>query len=120
MAKRKALGKGLGAFFPDYENNEQQQNTNNSNGGDEGTYADSRQRVNVVLHVPVNHIRPNPHQPRKEFDEQRLLDLSNSIQRHGIIQPLTVHPLGEERYELISGERRLRAAKLAGVEKGPA
>lgn len=109
----------MGAFFPDYE--EDQQNQNNESGtGEQESYTQTRQRVNVVLHVPVKHIRPNPHQPRKEFDEQRLLDLSNSIQRHGLIQPLTVHPLGDDRYELISGERRLRAAKLAGVEEVPA
>ena len=119
MAKRKALGRGLGAFFPDYE--EDQQGENKQQDKESGNYdADPGKRVNVVMELPVNNIRPNPHQPRKEFDEQRLLELSDSIQRHGLIQPITVHHLGDDRYELISGERRLRAAKLAGVDDIPA
>jgi ParB family chromosome partitioning protein len=70
--------------------------------------------------VPVDHIRANPNQPRKEFDEERLDELADSIKSHGLIQPITVRYIGEKRFELISGERRLRASKLAGLDEIPA
>ena len=71
-----------------------------------------------VLRLPVAEIRPNPRQPRRFFDERGLRELATSIRRHGIIQPLTVRraPQG---WELVAGERRLRAAKLAGLETVP-
>jgi ParB family chromosome partitioning protein len=78
-----------------------------------------KERANMVLMIPVRSIRPNPNQPRKEFDEIRLQELADSIRQHGLIQPITVRYLGEERYELISGERRLRATKMAGIEVIP-
>ena len=71
-----------------------------------------------VLFLPVNKIRPNPSQPRRCFDDDALLELSRSILRYGIIQPLTVRR-GAQGYELIAGERRLRAAKLAGLREVP-
>jgi ParB family chromosome partitioning protein len=71
----------------------------------------------VVLHIPVDDIRANPHQPRKEFNEERLDELADSIKEHGIIQPLTVRYIGEKKFELISGERRLKASKLAGLKE---
>jgi ParB family transcriptional regulator, chromosome partitioning protein len=118
MAK-KVLGRGLGAFFPDYEDE-----------GSEGKKGTSKtktavpiepaERVNVVLDIPVDHIRPNPHQPRTEFKEEALEELSASIKEHGLIQPITVRYLGERRFELISGERRLRATKMAGISEIPA
>ena len=67
----------------------------------------------------VDAISPNPYQPRHAFDEEALEDLAQSIREHGILQPLTVRPLSEGRYELIAGERRLRAAKLAGLDTVP-
>ena len=121
---KKVLGRGLGAFFPEYEDE-----------GKEGTKeSDSKkppktktsvpiepaERVNVVLNIPVDHIRPNPHQPRKDFNEEALDELSSSIKKHGLIQPITVRYLGEKRFELISGERRLRATKQAGIAEIPA
>jgi ParB family chromosome partitioning protein len=120
MAQRKALGKGLGAFFPDMDDD----NKDSSEGKDssqqaQNTYLDPEQRVNVVLEVPVENIRPNPHQPRKEFDEERLEELAMSIKKHGLIQPITVRYIGDKRFELISGERRLRATKLAGIDVIP-
>jgi len=75
--------------------------------------------INRVLMIRVEAIRPNPAQPRRHFDEEELLSLSHSIQRNGLLQPLTVRKLGEERYELIAGERRLRAAKLAHCRAVP-
>ena len=119
MAKRKALGRGLGAFFPDTDI--------------DGDSADAVSRsisapvsnepadmVNTVIEVPVGNIRPNPHQPRKHFDEIRLQELSASIRQHGLIQPITVRHLGSHRFELISGERRWRATMMAGIDRIPA
>ncbi len=82
---------------------------------------------NSIFWVDVNKIRPNPFQPRREFDEARLLDLADSIRRYGILQPLVVSRLEiakddggmEVEYELIAGERRLRASKIAGVLQVP-
>lgn len=116
MASKKVLGRGLGAFFPDYE----EEGSNKQQGDSSGTYLDPKKRVNVVLHIPVQDIRPNPHQPRKEFKEDSLEELAGSIKKHGLIQPITVRYIGEKRFELISGERRLRATKLAGIEEIPA
>lgn len=70
--------------------------------------------------LPVEAIAPNPFQPRREFDEAALEELRESIVLHGILQPLSVRAIGAGRYELIAGERRLRAAKLAGLSTVPA
>ena len=71
-----------------------------------------------VRYIPLEHIVPNPHQPRSEFDIADIQSLADSILQNGILQPLTVRR-GEDRYELIAGERRLRAAKLAGLRAVP-
>ena len=70
--------------------------------------------------LPLESIRPNPRQPRREFDGQALLALSESIRARGILQPVVVRPLGEEQYELVAGERRLRAARIAELTTVPA
>ena len=70
--------------------------------------------------LPVEGIRPNPRQPRREFDGEALVALSESIRARGILQPVVVRPLGGEQYELVAGERRLRAARIAGLETVPA
>lgn len=116
MAK-KVLGRGLGAFFPDMDNQDPEK-TQEYIG--QLSKLEPKERVNVILHIPVESIRPNPHQPRQEFDEFRLKELSDSIQMHGLIQPITVRYLGEDRYELVSGERRLRATRMAGIGHIPA
>ncbi len=118
MASKKVLGRGLGAFFPDYEENIPESESRNE--GKENLYLDPQKRVNTILQIPLQNIRPNPHQPRKEFDKERLEELAGSIQKHGLIQPITVRYIGEKRFELISGERRLRASKQAGIKKIPA
>ena len=82
---------------------------------------------NSIFWIDVDKIKPNPYQPRREFDEERLGDLSESIRQYGILQPLTVSRVEIERplggiaveYELIAGERRLRASKLAGLAQVP-
>ncbi|MGL4676675.1 MAG: ParB/RepB/Spo0J family partition protein [Brevinema sp.] len=76
-------------------------------------------RNSGMLTVNPNDILPNRYQPRKEFDEAFLEELSESIKKHGIIQPLVVSDLGDNKYELVAGERRLRASKLAGLELVP-
>ena len=70
--------------------------------------------------LPVTSIRPNPFQPRKRMDPVGLEELRDSIREHGIIQPITVRKMGYDKYQLISGERRFQASKLAGLEKVPA
>jgi ParB family chromosome partitioning protein len=120
MASKKVLGRGLGAFFPDYDDRSSEDSEEKNQEKSESLYLDPQKRVNVVLRVPVQNIRPNPHQPRKEFNEERLKQLADSIQDHGLIQPITVRYIGEKRFELISGERRLRASKLAGLKELPA
>lgn len=116
---KKVLGRGLGAFFPDYQE-EGEGSAGEKGSAESQAVTDPRRRVNVVLHIPVQNIRPNPHQPRREFREESLDELAGSIEKHGLIQPVTVRYLGEKRFELISGERRLRAAKRAGISEIPA
>ena len=69
--------------------------------------------------IPTDSIVPNRMQPRAIFDEERLRELADSIREHGILQPLSVSPMPDGRYELIAGERRLRAARMAGLEEVP-
>jgi ParB family chromosome partitioning protein len=118
MASKKVLGRGLGAFFPDYDEEGSGEKSKKQEDAS-GTYLDPKKRVNIVLDIPVQNIRPNPHQPRKEFKEESLEELAGSIKKHGLIQPITVRYIGEKRFELISGERRLRATKLAGLKEIP-
>src|SRR4051794_24752878 len=70
--------------------------------------------------IPTELIRPNPNQPRREFDDEALLALAESVKARGILQPIVVRPLDGGRYELIAGERRLRAAVIAGLGQVPA
>ena len=74
---------------------------------------------NSVMYIPVEMIVPNKNQPRKEFKEDALTELALSIMQHGILQPLTVRCTDGNKYELIAGERRLRAAKICGLKKVP-
>lgn len=123
MANKKVLGRGLGAFFPEYESDSEiskKVDTSQRKEGVEKNIIAPEERVNIVLAVPVDHIRANPNQPRKDFDEERLEELADSLKKHGLIQPITVRYIGEKRFELISGERRLRASKLAGIDEIPA
>lgn len=103
MAKKSGLGRGLDALIP-------------------GWHEDALPTVSdKVTSVAVEKIDPNPQQPRKSFDPEQLEDLAASIRQHGIIQPLILIPGDQnDRYFLIAGERRLRAAKLAGMAEVPA
>lgn len=73
-----------------------------------------------IKYIPITDIRPSPYQPRKTFNQKSLEELSQSIKSYGIIQPISVRQLGEGSYELIAGERRLRASELAELEEIPA
>jgi ParB family chromosome partitioning protein len=81
---------------------------------------------NSIFWIETDKIKPNPYQPRRDFDEVKLSDLAESIKQYGVLQPLTVSRIEVEKeggltteYELIAGERRLRAARLAGVTQVP-
>ncbi|MBX9852618.1 MAG: ParB/RepB/Spo0J family partition protein [Cytophagaceae bacterium] len=103
--KRNALGRGLGALLNDADNvsNEKSAPTTSS-----------------INEIPVDTIEVNPYQPRTHFDQEALKELSESIKTQGIIQPITVRELEKGKYQLISGERRLQASKLAGLKSIPA
>nr|WP_294897078.1 ParB/RepB/Spo0J family partition protein [uncultured Pedobacter sp.] len=113
------LGRGLGALLsdsPDVSRERSQTNTNeNSSVTDNPSAA-----LGAISHVKVNQVEVNPFQPRFEFDETALKELSESIRLQGLIQPITVRQMGQNSYQLISGERRLRASKLAGITEIPA
>jgi len=109
MSKKPALGRGLSALLE----NAKTDITTKQVG--EGTPV-----VNSVSIIKVKNIEANPFQPRTNFEETALQELSDSIKQHGIIQPLTVRKLGYDRYQLISGERRFRASQMAGLTDVPA
>jgi len=109
--KRNALGKGLGALLE----NESFISSPEKESGQAFGGANS-----FITHIPVNSIETNPFQPRTDFNSQTLNELADSIRQHGIIQPITVRGLGYDHYQIISGERRWRAAKMCGLEVIPA
>src|ERR1035438_6462198 len=108
--KRNALGKGLSASL---ENPETDITSNNDLGG-------STAIAGAVANIAIEKIEANPFQPRTNFDEQALMELSESIRELGIIQPVTVRKLGYDKYQLISGERRFKASVMAGLKFIPA
>ena len=99
MAKRGGLGSGLNALF--------------------GEEPRETPREEGVLTLPISKVEPKEDQPRRAFDDQALDELAESIQRYGLIQPITVRPLPGGYYQIIAGERRWRAARLAGLEEVP-
>jgi len=109
MNKKPALGRGLSALLE----NAKTDITTKSIG-------ENAPVVNSVSIIKINSIETNPFQPRTNFEENALQELSDSIKQHGIIQPLTVRKLGYDRYQLISGERRFRASQMAGLVEVPA
>lgn len=100
MQKRNALGRGLGALIDDSNM--------------------IREQSPVSNEILISEIEANPYQPRVHFDEEALNELTASIREVGIIQPITLRKIGEKRYQIIAGERRFRASKLAGLTKIPA
>ena len=108
MSKKQAMGRGLDAILGSPE-------TDITSNDISGNYV-----VGAVAELPIHQIDTNPFQPRSEFEDQALMELSDSIQKQGIIQPITVRKMGLGKYQLISGERRLRAAKMVGFKSIPA
>lgn len=109
MSKKPALGRGLSALL------ENAKTDITTKGIGEGAAV-----VNSVSVIKIKNIETNPFQPRTNFEENALQELSDSIKQHGIIQPITVRKLGYDRYQLISGERRFRASQMAGLTDVPA
>jgi len=107
VKKRNALGRGLGALLQDSES------VNNEN-------ITSLQTLNSMSEIDIHAIEVNPFQPRSYFDTDALQELAESIRVQGIIQPITVRQLSRDQYQLISGERRLQASKIAGLKSIPA
>lgn len=100
MASQKGLGRGLGALLGDF---------------DQDAAEDSAYKL-----LPLHRVEPNPDQPRQDFDEEELAALAESIRVHGVLQPLTVRETGGGYYQIIAGERRWRASRMAGLTDVPA
>ncbi|MBW6411778.1 ParB/RepB/Spo0J family partition protein [Clostridium weizhouense] len=100
MGKKFGLGKGLGALIPDEIEEKVKEKSNN-------------------ILIPINNIKSDVEQPRKNFDSEKIIELSQSIKLHGVIQPLIVRQKGEDHYIIVAGERRWRAAKLSGLKELP-
>lgn len=82
--------------------------------------ADGADHPAGIRNVPLDRITPNPEQPRMTFDEDALAELAASIREHGVLQPVLVRPMGEQQYQVVAGERRWRAARIAGLHEIPA
>ena len=111
MSKKRnpqALGRGLDAILKSPE-------TDITAGDISGNFV-----AGAIAEVEISKIEANPFQPRTDFDEMMLRELSDSIKAQGIIQPVTIRKLGYDKYQLIAGERRFRASKMAGLKKIPA
>ena len=108
-SKKSALGKGLSALL---ENSNTDITINNSTNDD--------QLLSNISRIPLNQIETNPFQPRTHFKKDALIELSQSIKEHGIIQPITVRKIGNNRFQIISGERRYKASEIAGINEIPA
>lgn len=121
--KGAALGRGLGALLtsPTPPSDEAGQEPGEARPVSPLYQFEERVRfLGRVAELDIDHIRPNPYQPRKHFDETALEELAASIRQLGIIQPVTVRAMGSGRFEIISGERRLRASRRAGLKRIPA
>jgi ParB family chromosome partitioning protein len=103
--RRNALGRGLSALL--------------ENATTDITTSEAKP-LNSISEIPISQVEANPFQPRTEFKEEELRELSESIKVHGVIQPITVRKMGFDSYQLISGERRTRASRLAGLTNIPA
>jgi ParB family chromosome partitioning protein len=106
--KKEALGKGIRALLEDIGNEEEE-----ALGGGPGS-------PGSIITIPLEKIEVNPFQPRSDFNEDALDDLSESIKIHGVIQPITVRAMQGGKFQLIAGERRLRASMQAGLKEIPA
>ncbi len=124
MASKKAvLGKGLSALLPTGQQEGEaslDQPATDIPPSRLYRFEDRVRLLGRVADIEIDHIRPNPYQPRQDFEDRALDELADSIRQLGIIQPITVRALGSHHFEVISGERRLRAARRAGLKRVPA
>jgi ParB family chromosome partitioning protein len=102
--KRKGLGQGINALFPEASLDDLEQ-------------VDGEEKIELI---PIDSIRSNPYQPRKNFDEEALQELADSIKENGVLQPIIVRPSSAKGYELVAGERRHIASNMAGLDTIPA
>ena len=112
--KKRGLGKGISSLMSGFDFDTQTDDIITK------TIKDERKDKMTVVQLDIGHVRPNPNQPRKFFDEEALEGLAESIKSQGIIQPLTVEEIAPGEFSIIAGERRYRAAKIAGLDKVPA
>ncbi len=111
MNNKKELGKGIRALLENISSEEEESLQKS---------APMSKKAGAIAEVPLAQIEINPFQPRAEFDKQKLSELAESIRTHGIIQPITLRRLSLQKYQLIAGERRLKAVKMVGLESIPA
>lgn len=107
--KKQVLGRGLSALLKDPDNDIRTASDKNA-----------EKVVGNIIEVEIDKIEVNPFQPRSNFNEENLLELATSLRELGVIQPITVRKIGFDQYQLVSGERRVRASKLAGLTHIPA
>ena len=112
--KKRGLGKGISSLMSGFDFDTQTDDIITK------TIKDERKDKMTVVQLDIGHVRPNPNQPRKFFDEEALEGLAESIKSQGSIQPLTVEEIAPGEFSIIAGERRYRAAKIAGLDKVPA
>ena len=130
--KKHGLGKGIGSLLGSFDYDSQVESIINKTTASENTESASAVSTSLpiaekkdksdsisAIYVPLSSISANPNQPRKSFDEESLKELSISIKEQGIIQPIIVEEIVPGRYSIIAGERRFRAAKMAGINKVP-
>jgi ParB family transcriptional regulator, chromosome partitioning protein len=110
--RKTGLGRGLSALLDDSESTHPPKQQVNA--------VSETEQIGNISHVSLTEVETNPYQPRTEFDQVALNELADSIKIQGLIQPITVRKLGANKYQLISGERRFRASKLAGLTQIPA
>ena len=118
MSKKKALGRGLSALLSDSPTDDRLEVDALPQGG--SSMPASHVSASGMTEIPLEEIEVNPFQPRSHFDQEALLELAESIHVHGIIQPITVRKLSQHQYQLITGERRFQASKLAELKTIPA
>ena len=108
ISKKNALGKGLGALLDNAKTDITSKPSNETNS-----------QAGLISRINIDSITPNPFQPRIDFEKESLLELTDSIKEHGVIQPITVRKIGRDNFQIISGERRYQACKIAKIIEIP-
>ena len=108
VSKKNALGKGLGALLENAKTDITSKAGNETNA-----------QAGLISRIDIDSITPNPFQPRIDFEKESLLELTDSIKEHGVIQPITVRKIGRDNFQIISGERRYQACKIAKISEIP-